>query len=71
MTLTNGLRCRLSKIQMAIMYPLQLTPCTTVISLLQIQREMAQPTVTLEQGAAAVLIALVPVPITQLQQDLM
>ena len=50
---------------------MKLTPCITVISLLQIQREMAQLTVTLEQGAAAVFRALVPVLITQLQQDLM
>ena len=34
--------------------PNKLTPCTTVISLLQLQREMAQLTVMLEQGAAAV-----------------
>ena len=71
MTLTNGLRLRLSKTQMAIMYPMKLTLCITVISLLQIQQEMAQPTVMLEQGAAAVFQALVPVLITQLQQDLM
>ena len=70
-TLTNGIRLRLSKTQMELMYLIKLTPCTTIISLLQIQQEMAQLTVTLGQGAAAVFRALVPILITQLQQDLM